>query len=100
MNQSSEFLGKRQRLTTRTATGIDDDTKLLSGKKAQDMQGMGVTAWPELFHTAAEQADRIVGVHVLLDHLPANDWVKLAGAACVDFTPRKTEVAGPASFSP
>ena len=64
------------------------------------MEGVSVAAWAELFHSAEEQSDWIGGVHVLLDHLPANDWVKLAGAACVDFTPRKTEVAGPASFSP
>jgi hypothetical protein len=39
MNKGAEFLRKRQRLTARTATGIDEDTKLLFRKKAQHMQG-------------------------------------------------------------
>src|SRR5262245_54180508 len=67
VDHSAEFLRKRNRLTTRTATSIDDDTKLLFRKQAQDMQSMGVAAWAELFHAAEEQVDWIVGVHVLPD---------------------------------
>jgi hypothetical protein len=63
VNQSTQPLNKRDRLATRTATGIDDEVELLFWKKAQDMQGMVVAAWAELFHAAEEQADRIVGVH-------------------------------------
>ncbi len=65
MNPSTELLRKRQRLTTRPATGIDDETKLLFWKEAQDMQGMGVAAWAELFHPAEEEADWIGHVHGL-----------------------------------
>src|SRR5262249_5930049 len=66
VNRRAQFLRKRDRLTARTATGIDDDTKLLFREQAQDVQGMGVAAGAELFHPAEEQTNRVVGVHVLL----------------------------------
>src|SRR5262249_4998306 len=77
VNQSAELLRQRQRLTTRTATGIDNDTEPRFGKKAQGVQGMGVVPRPELFRTAEEQADWIVGAHVVLDRLLPNcrKWV-------------------------
>src|SRR5262245_30962745 len=73
VNASAEFPRERQRLATRTATGIDDDTKRLSRKKAQDMQSMDVATWAEHFHPAEEQADWIGYAHVLLDDLVPND---------------------------
>src|SRR5262249_14850441 len=87
VNQGAEFPGKRQRLTTRTATGIDDDTKLLFGKKAQDMQRMNVAAWAELFHPAKEQVDYLGGVHVRLDCLWRNDPDRTDTAEANWFTP-------------
>src|SRR5262249_33999770 len=65
VNQSAELLGKRQRLTARTAAGIDDNTKLPFRKQAQDMQGVGVAARAELFHAVEEQADWIGSVHAI-----------------------------------
>ena len=51
VNQGTKFYRKRQCLTTRPTTGVDDRAKLVSRKKAQDMQGISVAARPELFNT-------------------------------------------------
>ena len=92
MNQSAEFLRKHHRLTTRSATGIDDDTKLLFWKKAQNMPGMGVAAWAELFHAAEEQADWIVDVHVLPDCSARNVRASTAGRGSAHATHPRTGV--------
>jgi hypothetical protein len=69
VNQGTKFYRKRQCLTTRPTTGVDDHAKLVSRKRAQDMQGISVAARPELFNTTEAQADWIVGDHVPLDCL-------------------------------
>jgi hypothetical protein len=63
VNQRAEFLRKRQCLTTRPATCVDNYTELPFRKKPQNVQGMGIATWPELLHSSEKQFDRIVRVH-------------------------------------
>jgi hypothetical protein len=63
VHATSELLCERDGLTTGPGTGIDDEAKPLLGEEAQDMQRVGVVAWPELFHAAEEQVDGVADVH-------------------------------------
>jgi hypothetical protein len=65
MDHDAKLPGKGQRLTARTATGINDESKLLFRKKTQSAQRMSVAAWTKFLEPTEKQANRIRGVHRL-----------------------------------